>query len=79
MRYGVKAEDGETVLNLKCPPDLQLFLREKYPEWVLPSYHMCKTHWISVVIASDMPEDEIKQLIKLSYEITESGKRAKNG
>jgi predicted DNA-binding protein (MmcQ/YjbR family) len=40
---------------------------------------MSKTHWISVVIASDMPEDEIKQLIKLSYEITESGKRAKNG
>ena len=75
----VKAEDGETVLNLKCPPDLQLFLREKYPEWVLPSYHMSKTHWISVVIASDMPEDEIKQLIKLSYEITESGKSAKNG
>ncbi len=79
LRYGVKAQDGETVLNLKCPPDLQLFLREKYPEWVLPSYHMSKTHWISVVIASDMPEDEIKQLIKLSYEITESGKRAKNG
>lgn len=76
-RYGVEAEDGETVLNLKCPPDLQLFLREKYPEWVLPSYHMSKVHWISVVIDSGIPQEEIEQLIRLSYDITKGGKRVK--
>lgn len=73
-RYGAEGQDGETVLNLKCPPDLQLFLREKYRGKVLPSYHMSKTQWISVVINSEIPEEEIKQLIELSYDITATGK-----
>lgn len=76
-RYGVEADNGEPVLNLKCPPDLQIFLREKYPAAVLPSYHMSKTHWISVVMNSDIPQDEIKKLIELSYDITADGKKNK--
>lgn len=77
-RYGAEYGDGEPVVNLKCPPDLQVFLREKYPKFIFPSYHMNKIHWISVVMASEVPEEEIKQLIKLSYEITAGGKaRAK--
>jgi len=67
--YGVPLEKDE-VLNLKCPPDLREFLCEKYRGEVLPAYHMNKTHWISIVLLSKVPEEDIKQLIKLSYDIT---------
>lgn len=67
--YGVPLENNE-VLNLKCPPDLSEFLREKYRGKILPAYHMNKTHWISVVLSSDVPDEDIFELIRLSYGIT---------
>lgn len=67
--YGIPEEKNE-VLNLKCPPDLREFLCEKYGGQILPAYHMNKTHWISVVLLSAVPEEEIKELIRLSYDIT---------
>lgn len=68
-RYGVPLEKCE-VLNLKCPPDLGEFLSEKYRGGIFPAYHMNKTHWISIVLSSGVHEEDIKQLIRLSYEIT---------
>lgn len=58
-------ESGE-VLNLKCPPDLQVFLKEKYPFGILPAYHMNKIHWISIVMGAGVPDGEKEQLIMLS-------------
>ena len=69
-RYGVKTPQDNTVLNLKCPPDLKDFLTESFQGGILPAYHMNKTHWISVVLASDVSDGEIESLIKLSYDIT---------
>lgn len=69
-RYGAPVPGDRTVLNLKCPPDLQIFLREKYPFKALPAYHMNKTHWISVVLDSNVPDEEIFRLIRLSYDMT---------
>lgn len=76
-RYGVAAEKEREVLNLKCPPDLQEFLRQKYPKGVFPSYHMNKRLWISVVTGEEIEKDEVKALIKLSYDFTASGKKPK--
>lgn len=69
-RYGVEPPESGEILNLKCPPDLQEFLRSKYPKGILPAYHMNKTHWVSLALFADVDRKDIEELIKLSYEIT---------
>ena len=69
LRYGAPVPEDRTVLCLKCPPDLQAFLCAEYEGKIMPAYHMNKTHWISVVISSDVPREEIEKLINLSYDI----------
>lgn len=66
--------DGEVeILNLKCDPMLSYGLCEKY-RGIVPAYHMNKYHWISVVLQSDVTDDDIKSLISLSYHLTEGKK-----
>ena len=72
---GKEPAAGETeVLNIKVPPELSVLLRENY-RGVLPAYHMNKTHWITIVPESDVPDEEVQKLLELSFEIT--GKRSK--
>lgn len=65
---GLIPPEDKTVLNLKCPPDLSEFLRAQYPRGVLPAYHMNKKLWVSVVLSSGVPEEDIKKLISVSYD-----------
>lgn len=57
---------GQALLNLKCEPLMADFLRQQY-RGVIPGYHMNKTHWNSVVIASDVPAAEVRWQIEQSY------------
>ncbi len=66
-RYGVKTPQDNTVLTLKCPPDLKDFLTESFQGGILPAYHMNKTHWISIIICSSVPAEDVKKLVLLSY------------
>ena len=59
-------------LNLKCDPAEAQMLRDIFPE-VRAAYHMSKTHWISVVLVSSMPEKEIERLIDRSYALVVKG------
>ena len=54
--------------NLKCNPDYALDLRADYTA-VTPGYHMNKTHWNTVSVVEDVPEDLILELIDHSYSI----------
>ena len=54
--------------NLKCDPDLALELRDRYED-VTAGYHMNKKHWNTVVIASRIPDAELKKMIDHSYEL----------
>ena len=74
VQCGVVSNGDKEVLNLKCPPDLQPFLRARY-KGVLPADHMNKNHWISVLLGSDVPDEELLKLIDLSYELTENRRR----
>jgi predicted DNA-binding protein (MmcQ/YjbR family) len=67
--------DKPTSLNLKCEPTLAVMLRQKY-KGVEPGYHMNKTHWNTVRLNSDVPEDEIKRQIDHSYELIVGKKKA---
>lgn len=53
--------------DLKCPVDQVAELQDRY-KGVEPAWHMNKTHWIKVVLHSDVPTSEIEQLVKRAYE-----------
>ncbi len=58
----------EATVNLKCAPDYALTLREDYPEWVRPGYHMNKKHWNTVDYAH-LPQELIEDLVTHSYDL----------
>lgn len=58
-------------LSLKCDPNLAEVLREKY-ETVLPGYHLSKKHWNTILCTGQVPEDELHDLIRHSYELVKA-------
>ena len=55
-------------LSLKCDPQLAERLRETY-ETVLPGYHLSKKHWNTIIMTGQVPDDELKSLIQISYNL----------
>jgi predicted DNA-binding protein (MmcQ/YjbR family) len=55
-------------VSLKCDPQLAMLLREKY-ETVVPGYHLNKKHWNTIICTGQLPEEEIKGLAHLSYDL----------
>lgn len=68
MFAAIGLSDVPISVNLKCDPDYAIELREKYPS-ITPGYHMNKTHWISIIIESEVTGILIKSLIDLSYDL----------
>jgi predicted DNA-binding protein (MmcQ/YjbR family) len=67
--FAIVAEGSDPVrLSLKCDPQLAELLREKY-ESVLPGYHLNKKHWNTIICTGQVPEDELRDLIRHSYEL----------
>jgi len=61
-------EDGDLFLNLKCSPELIEVFRARYKA-VLPGYYCNKSHWNTVVIDKDVPDGELRKMIRLSYDL----------
>jgi predicted DNA-binding protein (MmcQ/YjbR family) len=57
------------IINVKCSTDDIGFLLDI--PGILPAYHMSKANWISVVLDGTVPQKNVKQLIKTSFELTE--------
>lgn len=55
-------------ISLKCDPQLAETLRGKY-ESVMPGYHLNKKHWNTIVLSGQLNWDEVKDLIRLSYDL----------
>jgi len=55
-------------VNLKCDPDLALTLRAEYAS-VIPGYHQNKTHWNSIIFGGDVPDDTLRGMMELSYDL----------
>ncbi len=55
-------------LSLKCEPDLAVALRARYAA-VGPGYHLNKRHWNTVVLDGSVPDEHVRELIELSYEL----------
>ena len=58
-------------ISLKCDPQLAELLREKY-ESVMAGYHLNKKHWNTVVLTGQLSDDEIKDLVRHSYELVKN-------
>jgi predicted DNA-binding protein (MmcQ/YjbR family) len=67
--FALIAENSKPIrLSLKCDPLLAEKLRETY-ETVLPGYHLNKKHWNTVLITGQIPDDELKGFMRLSYDL----------
>ena len=55
-------------VNLKCDPIEADFLRSSFAD-VTPGYHMNKTHWNTITIGGDVPDEELKRQIEHSYDL----------
>ena len=60
--------NGKSIVNLKCEPIEADFLRNAY-NGIIPAYHMNKTHWNTVFLDSDVPDEEIKRMTLNSLEL----------
>ena len=67
--FALIAEGSQPLqISLKCDPNLAELLRDKY-ESVLPGYHLNKRHWITVLVTGQLEDDEIRDLIRHSFEL----------
>ncbi len=71
-KLGLDGEGKVDIIDLKCDPILigSLLHNKGY----LPAYHMSKKGWITVLLEGSVADDELKDLIHLSYEIIEKKK-----
>ena len=68
------ADEGDIFITLKCPPELIFVLRAQFKA-VIPGYYSNKMHWNTVIVGKDVPSDEIKKMIRLSYDLVTPLKR----
>ncbi len=67
--FAIIADESKPLrISLKCDPILAESLREKY-ETVIPGYHLSKKHWNTILCTGQVPEDEIQDLVRLSYNL----------
>jgi predicted DNA-binding protein (MmcQ/YjbR family) len=64
----IQNESKPLRLSLKCDPQLAEVLRDKY-ETVLPGYHLNKKHWNTILCTGQVPENELYDLVRLSYDL----------
>lgn len=64
-----KDASGRDILTVKGPPEQNETLREQYED-IVPGYYCNKTHWISLLLKSDLLDDSLYQaLLKQSYQL----------
>ncbi len=67
--YAIIEEGSKPLrISLKCDPQLAIVLRDKY-ETVVGGYHLNKKHWNTIICTGQIPDEEIKDFIRLSYNL----------
>jgi len=61
-------KDGYICLNVKVDPEWRDFFRQAYKS-VIPGYHQNKEHWNTIVLDGSVPDDDIKRMIRESYDL----------
>lgn len=63
-----KGYDCRELLTLKAEPRLAELLRQEYPD-IVAGFYMDKRNWISVFLDGAVPEEALRDLCDLSYEM----------
>lgn len=68
--FALLAEGSKPIrITLKSDPQLAKILRDKY-ETVLPGKNLNQKYWNTILLTGQIPNDEIIDLIRHSYEMT---------
>ena len=65
---GLEGEKALDIINLKVDPLMAGSLRMS--RGIMPAYHMNKEKWISVLLDGSVDDEQIKDLINISYMLT---------
>lgn len=67
-KIGLPGEEKIDIMNVKCEKEMipVLLATEGY----FPAYHMNKANWITFVLDERLPDETMKNLIDLSFELT---------
>ena len=63
---------GKPIITLKLEPSFGDFLRQTYED-IVPGYYMNKTHWNSLYIDGNVPDEVLKDMVDQSYELIFKG------
>lgn len=64
--FAILSIDDHKSINLKCNPEKAIELRDKYV-FVLPGYHMNKTHWNTIDLNYSISDSLLTEMINDSY------------
>lgn len=67
-KLGIDSDEYINVVNLKCAPEIMDDLWQE--RGVFPAYHMSKKHWLTLTLDGTCPDDTIKWVVKISYDLT---------
>ena len=70
--FALLATAGEDYVTLKAEPVDAVALRAQY-ESVREGYYMNKRHWITIDLGPEVPIDELKELVGISYDLVVFG------
>lgn len=74
-KLGLTGDGTVDILNVKCEPMMIGSLRSQ--NGFHPAYHMNKDTWLTIRLDGSVREEQIRQLLNLSYQLTGSGKKSK--
>ncbi|PKM78160.1 MAG: DNA-binding protein [Firmicutes bacterium HGW-Firmicutes-15] len=58
----------KAIITVKCEPFFGELLRQQY-EHIIPGYYMNKEHWNSVYLEGDVPDNVLREMIEMSYQL----------
>lgn len=76
-KLGLEGDAPIDIMNLKIN-DPMLHDTLCHEKGIMPSYHMNKRHWITVLLDGTVPEKKVFGLIDISYQATMSRQRKRN-
>lgn len=57
------------LITVKCEPEYNDFLRNAYPDVIIPGYYCNKLHWSSVRPAGGVPEQVVREMALRGYHL----------
>ena len=75
IKLGLPGEGSADIMNMKCGPLLSGSFAGR--PGILPAWHMNKTHWIGALLDGTAAEADIRELLDLSFSLTDRRKGTK--